>query len=45
MDCRGLVLAVAVTAASGRDRDAAVPSPERLRGLSFSIRLVWAEGG
>ncbi|MGG7569015.1 transposase [Streptomyces sirii] len=45
VDCLGLVLAVAVTAASVQDRDAAVGLLERLRGLYFSIRLVWANGG
>ncbi|MEW2259843.1 transposase [Streptomyces sp. NPDC047869] len=45
VDCLGLVLAVAVTAASVQDRDAAVPLLQRLRGLYFSIRLVWADGG
>jgi transposase len=44
VDCLGLVLAVAVTAASVQDRDAAVPLLERLRGQYFSIRLVWADG-
>ncbi|MEV8597778.1 IS5 family transposase [Streptomyces sp. NPDC052012] len=44
VDCLGLVLAVAVTAASVQDRDAAVPLLERLRQLYFSIRLVWADG-
>jgi transposase len=44
-DCLGLVLAVAVTAASVQDRDAAVPLLERLRRLYFSVRLVWADGG
>jgi transposase len=44
VDCLGLVLAVAVTAASVQDRDAAVPVLERLRGQHFSIRLVWADG-
>ncbi|WP_234338058.1 IS5 family transposase [Streptomyces sp. NRRL WC-3725] len=45
VDCLGLVLAVAVTAASVKDRDAAVPLLERLRKMYFSIRLVWADGG
>lgn len=45
VDCLGLVLAVAVTAASIQDRDAAVPLLERLRRQYFSIRLVWADGG
>ncbi|WP_316770512.1 transposase [Streptomyces sasae] len=45
VDCLGLVLAVAVTAASVQDRDAAVPLLQRLRGQYFSIRLVWADGG
>ncbi|MFF9120511.1 IS5 family transposase [Streptomyces massasporeus] len=45
VDCLGLVLAVAVTAANVQDRDAAVPLLERLRRLYFSIRLVWADGG
>ncbi|MFF1604472.1 IS5 family transposase [Streptomyces mirabilis] len=45
VDCLGLVLAVAVTAASVQDRDAAVPLLERLRTTYFSIRLVWADGG
>jgi transposase len=45
VDCLGLVLAVAVTAASVQDRDAAVPLLERLRTMYFSIRLVWADGG
>nr|WP_244313380.1 IS5 family transposase [Streptomyces zinciresistens] len=44
-DCLGLVLAVAVTAANVQDRDAAVPLPERLRRLYFSVRLVRADGG
>ncbi|MEU9175244.1 IS5 family transposase [Streptomyces sp. NPDC048420] len=44
VDCLGLVLAVAVTAASV-DRDAAVPLLERLRKTYFSVRLVWADGG
>ncbi|MFF5030296.1 transposase [Streptomyces collinus] len=44
VDCLGLVLALAVTAASVRDRDAAVPLLERLRNMYFSIRLVWADG-
>ncbi|MET8454256.1 transposase [Streptomyces sp. NPDC005209] len=43
--CLGLVLAVAVTAASVQDRDAAVPLLQRLRDLYFSIRPVWADGG
>jgi transposase len=45
VDCLGMVLAVAVTAASVQDRDAAVPLLERLRKTYFSIRLVWADGG
>ncbi|MFE9628513.1 IS5 family transposase [Streptomyces sp. NPDC006527] len=45
VDCLGMVLAVAVTAASVQDRDAAVPLLERLRKLHFSVRLVWADGG
>ncbi|MFF4801115.1 transposase [Streptomyces sp. NPDC001351] len=45
VDCLGLVLAVAVTAASVQNRDAAVPLLERLRRLYFSVRLVWADGG
>ncbi|KAF5999252.1 IS5 family transposase [Streptomyces sp. WAC00263] len=45
VDCLGLVLAVAVTAASVQDRDAAVALLERLRTMYFSIRLVWADGG
>lgn len=45
VDCLGLVLAVAVTAANVQDRDAAVPLLERLRRLYFSVRLVWADGG
>ncbi|CAL9351133.1 IS5 family transposase ISMac15 [Streptomyces sp. enrichment culture] len=45
VDCLGLVLAVAVTAASVQDRDAAMPLLERLRTMYFSIRLVWADGG
>ncbi|MFI7502744.1 hypothetical protein ACIBVL_30575 [Streptomyces sp. NPDC049687] len=40
VDCLGLVLAVAVTAASVQDRDAGVRLLERLRGLHFSIPLV-----
>ncbi|MFF8592823.1 transposase [Streptomyces sp. NPDC015220] len=44
VDCLGLVLAVAVTAASVQDRDAAVPLLERLRQMYFSIRLVWTDG-
>ncbi|MET8765663.1 IS5 family transposase [Streptomyces sp. NPDC004658] len=45
VDRLGLVLAVAVSAASVQDRDAAVPLLERLRTMYFSIRLVWADGG
>ncbi|GGX46587.1 hypothetical protein GCM10010353_71430 [Streptomyces chryseus] len=45
VDCLGLVLAVAVSAASVQDRDAAMPLLERLRQQYFSIRLVWADGG
>jgi len=45
VDCLGLVLTVAVTAASVQGRDAAVPLLQRLRDLHFSIRLVWADGG
>ncbi|HEY8979817.1 MAG TPA: transposase [Streptomyces sp.] len=45
VDCPGLVLAVTVTAAGVRDRDAAVPLLERLRAMYFSIRLVGADGG
>ncbi len=45
VDCLGLVLAVAVTAASVQDRDAAVPLLNQLRKMHFSIRLVWADGG
>lgn len=45
VDCLGLVLAVAVTAASVQDRDAAVPLLERLRKTYFSVRLLWADGG
>ncbi|MER5466779.1 IS5 family transposase [Streptomyces sp. NPDC002668] len=45
VDCLGLVLAVAVTAANVQDRDAAVPLLERLRRLYLSVRLVWADGG
>ncbi|MGW2051982.1 IS5 family transposase [Streptomyces sp. NPDC001858] len=45
VDCLGLVLAVAVTAANVQDRDAAVPLLERLRTRYFSVRLVWADGG
>lgn len=45
VDCLGLVLAVAVTAASVQDRDAAVPLLERLRRQYFSVRLIWADGG
>jgi transposase len=45
VDCLGLVLAVAVTAANVQDRDAAVPLLERLRRQYFSIRLLWADGG
>lgn len=45
VDCLGLVLAVAVTAASVQDRDAAVGLLQRLREMYFSIRLVWADGG
>ncbi|WP_217240877.1 transposase [Streptomyces sp. AC555_RSS877] len=37
VDCLGLVLAVAVTAASVQDRDAAVPLLERLRKMYFSL--------
>ncbi|WP_406470394.1 transposase [Streptomyces sp. NBC_01615] len=43
VDCLGLVLAVAVTAASVQDRDATVPLLARLREQHFSIRLVWAD--
>ncbi|MGW0886494.1 IS5 family transposase [Streptomyces sp. NPDC002671] len=45
VDCLGLVLAVAVSAASVQDRDAAVPLLERLRRQYFSVRLIWADGG
>lgn len=45
VDCLGLVLAVAVTAANVQDRDAAVPLLERLRRLYFSVRHIWADGG
>ncbi|MFI1292459.1 IS5 family transposase [Streptomyces sp. NPDC020792] len=45
VDCLGLVLAVAVTAANVQDRGAAVPLLARLREMYFSIRLVWADGG
>lgn len=45
VDCLGLVLAVAVTAASTQDRDAAVPLLGHLRKTYFSVRLVWADGG
>lgn len=45
VDCLGLVLAVAVSAASLQARDAAVPLLARLREMYFSIRLVWADGG
>ncbi|WP_432038703.1 transposase [Streptomyces cucumeris] len=45
VDCLSLVLAVAVTAASVQDRDAAVPLLEHLRETYFSVRLVWADGG
>jgi transposase len=45
VDCLGLVLVVGVTPASVQDRDAAVPLLEKLCGLYFSIRLVWADGG
>ncbi|MET8028995.1 IS5 family transposase [Streptomyces avermitilis] len=45
VDCLGLVLAVAVTAASVQDRDAAVGLLEGLHAGYFSIRLVWADGG
>ncbi|WP_286246921.1 transposase [Streptomyces graminofaciens] len=45
VDCLGMVLAVAVTAASVQDRDTAVPLLEQLRKLHFSVRLVWADGG
>lgn len=45
VDCLGFVLAVAVTAASVQDRDAAVPLLERLRRTYFSVRLVWVDGG
>lgn len=34
-----------MTAANVHDRDAAAPLLERLRGLNFSVRLVWADGG
>ncbi|MBA4863830.1 transposase [Streptomyces sp. PSKA54] len=44
VDCLGLVLAVAVSAASVQDRGAAQPLLERLRTMYFSIRLVWADG-
>lgn len=44
VDCLGLVLAVAVTAANVQDRDATVPLRERLRRQYFSIRLVRADG-
>ncbi|MGY1584755.1 IS5 family transposase [Streptomyces sp. MN13] len=45
VDSLGPVLAVAVTAASVQDRDAAMPLLERLHRLYFSVRLVWADGG
>ncbi|MBV7700501.1 transposase [Streptomyces sp. TRM70350] len=45
VDCLGLVLAVAVSAASVQDRDAAVPLLEQLRTRYFSVHLVWADGG
>jgi transposase len=45
VDCLGLVLAVAVTAANVQNRDAAVPLLERLHRLHFSVRLIWADGG
>ncbi|MEU9363523.1 transposase [Streptomyces avermitilis] len=45
VDCLGLVLAVAATAASVQDRDAAVRLLQRLRTMYFSLRLVWADGG
>jgi transposase len=38
-----MVLAVAVTAASVQDRDAAVPLLEWARQMYFSIHLVWAD--
>ena len=44
VDCLGLVLVLAVTAASVQDRDAAVLLLQRLRQQYFSIRLVWADG-
>ncbi len=45
VDSIGLVLAIAVTAASVQDRDAAVGLLQRLRNMYFFIRLVWADGG
>ncbi|MEV8318380.1 IS5 family transposase [Streptomyces sp. NPDC059900] len=44
VDCLGLILAIAVTAASVQDRDAAAPLFEPLRKRYFSIRLIWADG-
>ncbi len=43
VDCLGLVLAVAVSAASVQYRDAAVPLLQRLRGQYFSIPMVSAD--
>jgi transposase len=45
VDCLSLALAIAVTAASVQDRDAAVPLLKRLRKLHLSVRLLWADGG
>ncbi len=45
VDCLGLVLAAAVTAANVQGRDPALPLLGRLRNMYFSIRLVWADGG
>lgn len=44
VDCLGLVLAVAVTAASAQDRDAAVPLLERLRGHCPPCTRRWCCG-
>jgi transposase len=44
-DALGLLLVVAVTAASTGDRDAAYTLLARLRERHFRLKLVWADGG
>ena len=45
VDTLGLLLAVAVHAASVQDRDGAKPVLEKLRGGFPRLRLIWAGGG